>query len=566
MSDVFSTLTGERSHLRWLLVSAASIIVIIGVVVFARPGQSSGEGVFRILVSTDFGGGSGTGFKVSRDGHVITNHHVIDGGRQIDIAVLDDGNLRRIPAQVIWFSTDKDLAILRPDEPLPGGIVTMAPSNPDKLSKSDPVTAVGFPGIADRLAVGLRDGTGGERAAVLSFLDPTVSQGTVQRMVPTIQRLTIQHSANLNPGNSGGPLFDSCGRVVGVNTLASTPFLSAGDIAQAITRGGVQVQDAGDVEFSVHIREVVLALKEKSIRYSQSNSRCRGQFDTVQMSAIGASSLLALAAGFIGFQLMRQSPADTGVGFHFDTSQTHVPDQNPQGTSVNNPGSGGISLVLRGSGKLLGRLDKAEFSGDRGAVLGRSGSDVNVVVNDTSVSRRHAIIRQYDGAYVLHDCGSTNGTRVDGQIATTTKGRTLSEGSIVQLGDVELIFSLDKDNVGSQRKSQAGTLMLSGFDSRGTTIQHAIRPAGRARAGHALAPLCRVGRDSNNDLVIFDQTVSRHHAIIGTDDQGIVCVMDLGSSNGTRLDNKRVAEKPVPLAGAQTIAFGDAKLSISKVN
>ena len=142
--------------------------------------------------------GSGSGVIVSPDGLVLTNNHVIDGAARIDLA-LADGRVFR--ARVIGRDADTDLAVLRGEttETLPAaslansklvrpGQIAIAIGNP--LGFQSTVTA----GIVSAVGRSLRASNGGLIGDV------------------------IQTDAALNPGNSGGPLVNSAGRVIGINT------------------------------------------------------------------------------------------------------------------------------------------------------------------------------------------------------------------------------------------------------------------------------------------------------------------------------------------------------------
>jgi S1-C subfamily serine protease len=142
-------------------------------------------------------GGQGSGFVITPDGYAITNSHVV-GGRDKLTATTNDGD--RIDAEVIGDDPATDLALIRLSaRDLP--ICTLGDSAALRVGQL--VIAIGNP---------------------LGF-DSTVSTGVVSALGRSMRsqhgRLiesVIQHTAPLNPGNSGGPLVDSRGRVVGVNT------------------------------------------------------------------------------------------------------------------------------------------------------------------------------------------------------------------------------------------------------------------------------------------------------------------------------------------------------------
>ena len=158
------------------------------------------KSVVRIIVEGRTSVSTGTGAMVAR-GIILTNEHVVRGGRRIEIR--SQHTAAASEAEILWQSNALDLAILRADGlNLPP--VKLATKKP---RKTDKVWAFGYPGVSDF------DGLAQEA---------TVTEGTVsqfQNRWPGGAELEIiQHTAEINPGNSGGPLFDECGRVLGINT------------------------------------------------------------------------------------------------------------------------------------------------------------------------------------------------------------------------------------------------------------------------------------------------------------------------------------------------------------
>lgn len=148
---------------------------------FAQPGQATGSG-----------------FVIDEDGHVITNQHVVDGADSVQV-VTSAGD--EYDADIVGADPSTDVALLDVEE---GADLTVVPlGTSESLSVGDPVVAIGSP-------FGLQ---GTVTSGIVSALDRQI-QAPDQFPIDG----AIQTDAALNSGNSGGPLLDSQGRVVGVNS------------------------------------------------------------------------------------------------------------------------------------------------------------------------------------------------------------------------------------------------------------------------------------------------------------------------------------------------------------
>jgi len=175
--------------------------------------------VVNIIVTTDTGEttseGQGSGFIISPQKEVVTNYHVIDGGTNIEI---EFNNGEKFPASVIGTDEETDLALLRLESKKNFPHVKFH-SGP-KTRIGDWVVAIGNPfGIGQSTSLGVISAIGRSRVDSGSYVD------------------YIQTDATINRGNSGGPLFNLDGDVVGVNSAIYSPTGASVGIAFVIPHG-----------------------------------------------------------------------------------------------------------------------------------------------------------------------------------------------------------------------------------------------------------------------------------------------------------------------------------------
>ncbi len=140
----------------------------------------------------------GSGFIVSSDGIVLTNAHVVEGAKEVTVKLIDQ---REFKAKVLGTDKTSDIAVLKIDAK---GLPFVRMGNSDQLSVGDYVLAIGAPfGLEETATAGIVSATG--------------------RSLPGDGAVPfIQTDAAVNPGNSGGPLFDASGAVVGINSQIYT--------------------------------------------------------------------------------------------------------------------------------------------------------------------------------------------------------------------------------------------------------------------------------------------------------------------------------------------------------
>jgi S1-C subfamily serine protease len=152
--------------------------------------------------------GTGSGFVIDTDGHIVTNAHVVQGANEITVSFGDDVT---VPAKVVGADPSTDIAVIKVDpgsDELKGEkLRTVQFDDSRNVQVGDPVVAIGNPFSLDRTLT----------TGVVSAL---------QREIPSLNDFqitdVIQTDAAVNPGNSGGPLLDMRGRVIGVNSQIQT--------------------------------------------------------------------------------------------------------------------------------------------------------------------------------------------------------------------------------------------------------------------------------------------------------------------------------------------------------
>jgi hypothetical protein len=385
----------------------------------------------------------GTGWIVHGHRTVVTNNHVVEGGTSFHLAMIVDGKPKTIEAKLLRRSPEKDLAVLEAVSDLPGSALPLAGYETKATTR---VIAIGFPGTAD-LAI-FADKSTGEMKQIRfgledeDFYRPTWTEGVASRNLSYFRSIdgpALQHSAAINQGNSGGPLIDSCGRVLGVNTIRAVEG------------------DPQGVFYAIHPKEITRFLEVASFTPTVLSSACT---ITAASSASGfvfpmflASLLLAAASLWIAYR--RQVPAvikplaavanrvsrvaaDAGFGQNGSIKNASAkrealapPPQRRERAVTFMPSAAGPEFVI----------DREKLDNGQSLVIGRSRS-CDVVLSHESVSRRHARMwLDKSGALWIEDLGSSAGTYAGSE---RIKKAAIPPGQRVRFGSVGYTFHLGR--------------------------------------------------------------------------------------------------------------------------
>ncbi len=199
---------------------------------------------------------TGSGFLINRDGYVLTNYHVIKriiGASNVEYFVYD-GNIReykRKKFRVIWYTSKHDIALLKVENiDKARHPVILADSENDTITKGMHVWTLGFPAASDT-------------AGAIS-LEPILKDGviSIKRDMTLVYKAPstkmYEHSAAINGGNSGGPLLDNCGFVIGMNQSKASPVL----VAQGTF-------------WSIRSAELIKVLRQQNIKFHLTTVGCR---------------------------------------------------------------------------------------------------------------------------------------------------------------------------------------------------------------------------------------------------------------------------------------------------
>lgn len=393
--------------------------------------------VVRIYVEYSGGASIGSGFAVGHQGepvqYIVTNRHVVtdDRGNPCNFVyvILDDVETLHLTS-IEYISERADLAILRLNVPISERVPAVL--RPFSSLRSESVYTLGFPADADVFI------DASNKVQLLSTIEHiTLRAGIISRVLEHAETKTgqqIQHDAAINGGNSGGPLVDANGYVLGVNTLS------------IVDANG---SDVAGLYASVSSNEVIRMLEDERIPFETTETIATpvpteeptpeptaeptleptptpapSTIDVVMEKLNNPAVLVVLvaaviAAALIVYQLTRKP----------GTAKAKPSSGKPE--EKNAAASSHYRVVIE-TGALAGK----QYPLDRELVIGRSPSKCQIVYPDKTpnVSAVHCTLRMTGEGVMITDENSTCGTFVDGQKIPAGKAVRLHRGQKVAIG------------------------------------------------------------------------------------------------------------------------------------
>lgn len=422
---------------RWRFGAVAVLVALLPAAARAEFDYDKVEpGVVRILKLTEdvtdpTRAGGGTGFVIDGSGYVATNDHVVRGATRL---LVPDGGWepdQLTPATVVWQDENVDLAVIKV-EGLKRPAMTLAEIEP---KKGTGLYVVGYPGRALDMPV---DRWKSLQATVTAGVVGNVFDGAQSNKPEAVRRM-IQHNADTNPGNSGGPYFNACNQVIGIHTYGSWTILEIkeGSDGKTIAMGTA----TSGLFYGTHVAVLIRNLRARNIPFVAAAEPCVAAPVALSRDLYlysGGVALLALLAVFLALRRPRQVMVQAVESYSHWLRRGEGGRRKPAGAAEAG------DWLLTGTDR-LGRPIRLVVAlrnltrDDQGLVIGRSRQIADLVLGDASVSRRHArLVRSGDGIAVV-DLKSKRGTWVGStRLEPYAKPTPIEAGMFVQFGTVTL--------------------------------------------------------------------------------------------------------------------------------
>lgn len=503
--------------------------------------------------------GHGSSYLISEHGHLVTNDHVLhpeNHGKEIPagakltsfvlLSLTPKLDLR--PVQPIYTDAQKDLAILKADD-LPGTPLLFADAAQVHVPQS--VYAIGFPSASDDLAAGRGLGD------PASFTQPKISTGSLKgdyQMAGNIH--AWEHQAPIHSGNSGGPLVNACGQVVGTNTLGHT--------------------QAQSTFVAVALEELMPELNRLGLPFTQARTACRAEM-ALPLWLKGLSlGIVLLLLGSIAYLLRLRAQIKAGLHPRIDSVLLRrlvglepKPSADKQGFQWRRDEHGRLYRFDPIQGVIYqedqARLDQVEAQTPRTApvsakqltlvsptghpeiklaanqtiTLGRDPNQVDYCIEQAAISARHLSLDYNGHSLLVEDLGSTNGSYLDGvRLIAPTE---LRPGQLLSLG--------------------AASGLLDYHIKSDASLRLVPMTAGLPRIELPINQCVTIGRQSDNQIVLDHAGLSAHHCCLTAKENGRVLLQDYHSTNGTLVDQSDQRVDQVWLSPGQRLYLASRELA-----
>lgn len=406
------------------------------------------------------GVGTGSGF-VASNGVVVTNCHVAGGAGMVFIIYKRGDQVEVHKGELMLTSPphELDLAVLKVQF-LNAPAVTLADGLPPK---GEPVIALGYPGAADdereeqAFAVALVKGfeqnpranfitIPKSQSGIGAFVEASAQGGNVELVTERewpqansgFKLNIIRHNAPIKHGNSGGPLFNANGQVVGVNTQIDMKVKSDKDFAHALQQGGTMLASSS-TELIRFLSANRISFSSSAIRNGEPSSPWFYVLIGLCVIATGTAIYLAAFKRQVVYQQIERM------------TQRRKPLM-PQEVRASSQGKNDVRAPVRGAGQTVwifkgkntGTGAEFHFSIDAesakrmgGAVyLGRSKRFCELHIESDTLSRQQVGFKVVNNSLVVEDRNATNPTRVNGRDLKPFEAKTLVHGDTLECGSV----------------------------------------------------------------------------------------------------------------------------------